>query len=250
MARDSKAQADAVLSAHPLKRRIDKLSKEVAYAKAAYDQLNKESIQLRNAILSGKQRTMDWAILGGAASAIGGTALGVVTALKAQEHNASVQTHNREVTYLAYQVDALYEPKINAAKKEWQQLKSRLKKLENLQIDTSVSADVILDNLDFFTVKPHVKLDTVVFVNGKVRSKQLMKIQGKLNADIDGVLKAVLIQDGTLLGVGYADISRNHVLKHGQRHTVSAYCMCNRPVTQSEITVQWEPYGLWLVESM
>ncbi len=197
----------------------------------------------------GQQKEHDWAVAGGIASAIGGGGAGVAAALDAQTRNADIRQRNAQMAQNVYTINSLLDQIQSNRESNYQYAlkqieETRLKLLgddndnQNLMSRLSVQLSGIT-----VTETGAVRIEAEVCLNS---DEQVRIRQGQIQATIDGVIIARLMQNGVFKGKAYLTLPRLGVCSQTPTKVKGICTSTNDPSAQYQ--VEFEPHQLWTIE--
>lgn len=197
-----------------------------------------------NAYNYNKQQIHDWAVLGGIASGIAGTAAGVATAIHVQNKNAQIEASNQQLqnsiaTLSLYaQINSLR--KINSAKDAIKIYEDAENKAMSLLIQEYSKQD-LLNLLNVDVKKVEVSRTRAVYVTVSITQPQDFVIFDTVKGFIDGVFKVLLKSGNEVVGQTYLPISYS-----GKKEIVAVCTNVTEYATSYE--VELEPIYLLAIE--
>lgn len=196
---------------------------------------------------SHKQIEGDWAIFGGMASALGGTAAGISTALEIQQRNAEARVHN---TNLDTSLNAMIGPllmdnllKKSDAQKEAKRWETIVERAKILLVDDCANCD-LLEKISP-TLKEQIRSETgAVYISVNICKAKGLKIFGTVNAVVDGSIKAILWDNGIRIGEAIIPLPYKGA---DRKQTITG--ICRSPSLKDKVyDVTFETNRLWAIE--
>ena len=231
-------------------KRIAILKDELRYytiAKEAIERQIKQSGFVNNMM---QEREHDWATAGGIASGLAGGAAGAMTAMELQKDNIGIRNRNAERDVL-HQATTM---RLSAKKSELEkQIKKINKRIENSKIslvDDSLGAEDLLDRVEFLNMKYSFTETGALKIRVNTKLKSDLKIFDNTPAVIDGVINAIILQEGeqvstVSLAVPFEGIS--------SKIAVTLYGISSpydKNINKSiPITVEYAPKRIWAIEA-
>lgn len=216
-----------------------------------------EMMDLSNKIYkSTAQREHDWALHGGIAEGIAGTAAGVATALNIQRENEQIRAQNAALgkrigdMNVAY-MQALDEEKtrLNGCLRRWKENLKTAQEATIEQEDKQMLMEILAPKLDWVsadneihTMKLYIKFDR--------KHCDLLKEMGYESAYIDGSLKMTILYNGKVIGTPIGVMTFGGTL-YGR--SIVATCKIPNDVNipyeeEKKVKVTFEPRDLWVVQ--
>ena len=201
----------------------------------------------KNIYNSHKQIEGDWAIFGGMASALGGTAAGISTALEIQQRNAEARIHN---TNLDTSLNAMIGPllmdnllKKSEAQKEARRWETIVERAKTLLVDDCVNCD-LLEKISP-TLKEQIRSETgAIYISVNIHKAPKLKIYDTVDAVIDGSIKAILWDNGMRIGEAIIPLPYKGA---DCKQTITG--ICRSPSLKNKVyDVTFESNRLWAIE--
>lgn len=197
----------------------------------------------------GQQKEHDWAVAGGIASAIGGGGAGVAAALDAQQRNVDIRRKNAQmaanvntINTLVDQIRSETEAKYKTALNRMEETRLKLLGDDNDNQDLMSRLAVECKNLTVSETGA-VRIEAEIRLNSQERVRIR---QGQIEATIDGVITARLMQNGVFKGKAYLTLPLLGVYSETPSKVKGICTSNNDPSAQYQ--VEFEPHHLWTME--
>lgn len=238
----------------------------IAYYKEIERQFSPEKNEAASAKMMGTteklykasaQREHDWALHGGIAEGIAGTAAGVATALKIQQENAQIRSNNEALARniadmnLAYQ-QALRDAEFRAyhARKSWEENLKTAQEATIKQEDKQMLMEIlapklgyISENNDIHTMRLNINFDR--------KHIDVLKEMGYERPHVDGSIKMTVKYNGKVIATPIC------VLPFWGSFHDEASAVCKIPSNvkitydnKKNVTAEFEPRDLWIVQNV
>lgn len=194
------------------------------------------------------QKEHDWAVLGGLASGIAGTAAGVATAVNAQAKNAQIRQNNARINASVYEVNKKIQADIDALdasiKSFEQSIEAATNKLVG-EIDDA-SSKMLMNELVFSDADIAVTKTGAIKIEVEVKTKQEQSLfDGTVCAHIDGIIKAEFFSNNNAVGYAYLTLPMHGCYTFP--HKINGICTSTTN-PNAKYSVKYSPVSLWLIE--
>lgn len=196
---------------------------------------------------STKEKEIDWALQGGIASGIAGSAAGVSQALDAQSRNVGIRQRNAELEQSIAKVTAMrhlsMQNQRENAEKKLEYWLSEEEKAATL-LTTVEDQEWLLSYLDMSVSSTHTSITNAISMKIRVDpTNKNLKINKSIPAVIDGSIKVNIMCDGR--NVGSTAFSLPY---RGLASSKEFDCICLIDVPLNKYNVEFAPVALWLSE--
>lgn len=199
---------------------------------------------LWDTIVAGKslprQQENDWALMGGIATGLAGTAAGISVASALQAENAAIRARNDQIyeQYIKALMPNLSELMIKAGT-----LRAMAKDKSTALVDDS-SPEMLFQSITFSNTKAHILDDCSVVVTVEA-TLPFVEIFETVNANIDGTLTAVISQNGKAIGEALMVIPQQ---VHGVVPYLLAGACSSKADKNASCEIEFKPRDLWAIE--
>ena len=201
------------------------------------------------AIYAGSKRSEhSWALHGGIASGIAGSAAGLATASSIQQKNAEIRQNNRELSQLIASVIVYDLQKIwdleRVAEGKYKFWKEKLEE-SKLKLVRNLSSDELMKKIDLKVSNYVISETGAVLLSVQCKQKRKLTINTDLPVTVDGTIKVSIMSDGNLLGHAICVIPFGGV----GNSSINIDCICTEiDATGKDLTFEFSPVNLWVVE--
>jgi len=195
---------------------------------------------------AGEEKESDWALWGGIAEGLGGSAAGLATAIDIQNKNAQIRANNdallKNSAALAVSLKTQVYDDERIAEKQIEYYKKQIEETEIKLIDDSSPKELLNHLNPSATLK--VSETGAVKITVKTSETVGLKIYDSVSAVVDGTIKVNLLKGGKKVGQAYATLP---VDGSKYQNTINTICISPKE-SANDYTVSFEPYKLWAIE--
>ena len=194
-----------------------------------------------------QEKELDWASMGGAASALGGTAAGIAVAAQAQRENENIKARNAANQAA---VNQLALPIFNARNEIYDKiegLEKMLKKAPLALIDDKLTKEDLFDRLSI-TYTTRVDDLGVLHIDANMKLKQELIIFDTVQAAVDGIFAATIFLNGKFIGGTILVAPLEGIHSESKNIRVSGRFVIPYENRFGKFTVNIVPYSLWAIE--
>lgn len=194
-----------------------------------------------------QEKELDWASMGGAASAIGGTAAGISVAVQAQRENENIRARNAaNQAAVNRQALSVHESSLSLSDKI-EKLEKKLEKARLALVDDKLTKQELFDQL-CITYETTVDNSGVLSITAKVKLKQKLVIFGDVTAAIDGMLSAVIFLNDKSIGNILLVAPLEGIHSESKETLLAGKMVVPYDDRKGNFTINIFPYSLWAIE--
>lgn len=199
------------------KEKIQEIIKETAPIRRNNSMANLGTVMVSS---THREKTADWAIIGGAMSTLAGPAAGVMAAYDTMQNNAKIEAENKKnlqrsielASQLPYE-STKYSTEKEAEEKISEKYQKIIEESSLKVIDDSFDLQVLLDMLDC-VVENAIKSETgALLYNLKVIPRQKIFIDGEIKASIDGSVIVQFLKNNIVVFESYVPFPKYGIYK-------------------------------------